>query len=107
MERSIFDVQAEFCKAMGNATRLQILHILREHSMSVSEIMGELNLGQSTVSRQLAVLRGVGVVSGERDGNVIRYELTDETIGEVCDLVRKVLSNQVQKRTNALSNGQL
>ena len=107
MEHSIFDVQAEFCRAMGNATRLQILHILREHPMSVSEIMEELHLGQSTVSRQLAVLRGVGVVSGERDGNVVRYELTDTTIGDVCDLVRKVLSDQVQKRTNALSNGQL
>ena len=42
MERSIFDIQAEFCKAMGNATRLQILHTLRERPMTVSEIMEEL-----------------------------------------------------------------
>ena len=107
MERSIFDIQAEFCRAMGNATRLQILHILRERAMSVSEIMEELHLGQSTVSRQLSVLRSVGVVSGKRNGSMICYELTDKTIGEVCDLVRKVLSEQVQKRSNALSNGQI
>ena len=84
MERSIFDIQAEFCRAMGNATRLQILHILRERPMTVSEIMEELALHQSMVSRQMSVLRSVGVVSGERNGNVMRYQLTDETIGEVC-----------------------
>ena len=103
MERSIFDIQAEFCRAMGNATRLQILHILREQSMSVSEIMEALEISQSMASRQLSVLRSVGVVSGERDGNVMRYQLTDDTIGEVCDLVRKVLTDQVEKKSNALS----
>jgi len=107
MERSIFDIQAEFCRAMGNVTRLQILHILRERSMSVSEIMETLDLSQSMVSRQLSVLRSVGVVSGQRDGHVMRYQLTDETIGEVCDLVRKVLTDQVQKRSNVLSIWQI
>lgn len=61
MERSIFDIQADFCQAMGNATRLQILHILRERPMTVSEIMAKLELKQSMVSRQLPVLRSVGV----------------------------------------------
>lgn len=104
MARSIFDVQAEFCRAMGNATRLQILHILRERPMMVSEIVEELELNQSMVSRQLSVLRSVGVVSGERDGNGMRYRLTDETIGDVCDLVRKVLIDQVHKGSDALGN---
>ncbi|MGB7874850.1 MAG: metalloregulator ArsR/SmtB family transcription factor [Anaerolineales bacterium] len=103
MKRSIFDIQAEFCRAMGNATRLQILHILRERPMTVSEIMEMLELNQSMVSRQLSVLRSVGVVTGERDGNGVRYHLTDETIGEVCDLVRKVLIDQVHKNSNDLS----
>jgi DNA-binding transcriptional ArsR family regulator len=102
MGRSIFDVQAEFCRAMGNATRLQILHILRERPMAVREIMEELELNQSMVSRQLSVLRSVGVVSSEREGNVMRYHLSDENIGEVCDLVRKVLIDQVHKRSDAL-----
>jgi DNA-binding transcriptional ArsR family regulator len=107
MERSIFDIQAEFCRAMGNATRLQIVHILRERPMSVSEIMETLELGQSMASRQLSVLRSVGVVFGEREGNVMRYYLTDETIGEVCDLVRRVLTDQVQKKSSVLSIRQL
>ena len=104
MERSIFDIQAEFCRAMGNANRLEIMHLLRERPMTVSEIMEALALNQSMVSRQLSVLRSVGVVTGERDGNAVHYHLTDETIGDVCDLVRKVLTDQVQKRSNVLGN---
>lgn len=103
MERSIFDVQAEFCRAMGNTTRLQILHILRERPMTVSEIMAKLELNQSMVSRQLSVLRSVGVVMGERRGNEMLYHLTNERIGEVCDLVQTVLVEEMHKQSEALN----
>ena len=103
MERSIFDIQAEFCRAMGNPTRLQILHILRERPMTVTEIMLGLGLSQSMVSRQLAVLRSVGVVVSERHGENT-YRLTDDKVGEVCDLVRAVLVEQTQRQSNALSD---
>ena len=104
MERSIFDIQAEFCKAMGNATRLQIMHILRENPMTVSEIMQETNQNQSTVSRQLSILRSVGVVAGYRRGNEMVYQLANEKINEVCDLVRTVLIEQTQKQSITLNN---
>ena len=103
MERSIFDIQAEFCRAMGNATRLQILHILRERPMAVSEIMEELGLSQSMVSRQLSVLRTVDVVVGDRRGNEMVYHLTNEKISEVCDLVRTVLMEEIHKKSDVLN----
>jgi DNA-binding transcriptional ArsR family regulator len=103
MERSIFDIQAEFCRAMGNTTRLQILHILRERPMTVSEIMTKLELSQSMISRQLSVLRSVSVVVGERHGNEMIYRLANEKIGEVCDLVRTVLMEEMHKQTDILN----
>jgi ArsR family transcriptional regulator len=103
MERSLFDIQAEFCRAMGNATRLQILHILRERPMTVSELMVALDINQSMVSRQLAVLRSVSVVVGERRGNEMVYHLANEKIGEVCDLVRTVLVEEMHKKTDVLN----
>lgn len=104
MERSIFDIQAEFCKAMGNATRLQILYIIRERPMTVSEIVGELGKSQSMISRQLSVLRSVGIVSSERNGIEMRYQIMDEKISEVCDLVREVLLEQAQRQTLTFSD---
>lgn len=99
--QSIFEIQAEFCKAMGNATRLQIIHILRERPMKVGEIAEVTGFGQSLVSRQLSTLRNVGVVECQRNGNEMIYHLADENIGEVCDLVRKVLTAHTQKQSEA------
>jgi DNA-binding transcriptional ArsR family regulator len=101
MNRSIFEIQAEFCKAMGNASRLQIIHALRERPMNVSEIAQTTGLGQPLVSRQLGILRNVGVVQSHRQGNEMIYQLTDKNIGEVCDLVRRVLTTHMQKQSDA------
>jgi DNA-binding transcriptional ArsR family regulator len=99
MNQSMFEIQAEFCKAMGNAVRLQLLHILREHPLTVSEICQETNLQQATVSRQLSVLRNVGVVDSQRLGNAKVYRITDDKIAEICDLVRNVLIEQAHRRS--------
>ena len=89
---------------MANASRLQIMHVLRERPMIVNEIVAQTGFSQTMVSRQLALLRAVGVVECQRRGTEMLYQLTDEQIGEVCDLVRKVLAEQMKKRSNVLSN---
>ena len=99
MNRSIFEIQADFCKAMGNPTRLQILHALRERPLKVGDIVQATELNQPLVSRQLNTLRNVGVVKCQRQGNEMVYELTDEDIGAVCDLVRRVLSTQMHRQS--------
>ena len=102
MDKSIFEFQADFCKAMGNPVRLQVLHTLRGHPKTVSEIAHETGLSQSNVSRQLGVLRGIGVVNHQRHGMEMLYILTDPQVGEVCDLVRKVLSEHMQRRSQII-----
>lgn len=86
---------------MGNATRLQIIHILRNCPMKVGEIAEITGFGQSHVSRQLGTLRSVGVVECQRQGNEMIYQLADKDIGEVYDLVRKVLTTHMQKQSEA------
>ncbi len=102
MESSIFNIQAEFCKAMSNPARLQITHILRNGPMNVGEIVSQTGFSQTHVSRQLSILRAVGVVECQRRGTEMLYELTDSQIGEFCDLVRKLLCQQIKKRSTLL-----
>ena len=102
MNLAIFEIQAEFCKAMGNPGRLQILHVLRDCPRSVSEICEETGLSQSNVSRQLACLRNAGVVIPKRNRAGTVYQITDRKIVEVCDLVRSVLIEQIQKRSRSV-----
>jgi DNA-binding transcriptional ArsR family regulator len=95
MAYTLFEAQAEFCKAMGNATRLQLMHSLRNGEKSVGEMAVETGLTHSSVSRQLAALRDVGVVIARRQRQEMIYRLTDPKIGEVCDMVRQVLVEQI------------
>ena len=102
MNQSIFKIQAEFCKAMGNETRLYVLHLLRDEPKTINQICHETGLPQSNVSRQLGILKNVGVVIAHRNGGEMVYQITDPKIGEVCDLVRSVLLEQIQKSSQAL-----
>lgn len=99
-QTSIFDIQADFFKALAHPARLQILNLLRERPMLVSEIVELTGFSQTLVSRHLAVLRSINVVDSHRQGSEVIYQIVDEGITEIYDLVNKLLIKQIQKSSN-------
>lgn len=97
--RSIFEMQAEMCKTMGNAARLQIVHVLRDGPMRVSDIVEATELAQAKVSQHLAVLRAYGVVATRREGKDVIYRIANPKLTRVCDLMREVLAEQASERS--------
>lgn len=67
---------ARFLKALANENRLLILCILSQGERSVGELEELLQLRQSTLSQQLAVLREQRLVQTRRNGKSILYSLT-------------------------------
>lgn len=66
---------ADLLRAMGNAHRLQVLCILADREMSVSELNETIPLSQSALSQHLARLRNDGLVRTRREGQVIYYSV--------------------------------
>lgn len=65
---------AALAKALGHPARVRILKLLRGRSTCVcGELVGELELAQSTVSEHLRVLKAAGLVQGEVDGPRVCY----------------------------------
>jgi DNA-binding transcriptional ArsR family regulator len=93
-EVQLFKHQASICKTLADAKRLMILHELRNGEMSVGQLVSSLGLPQSNVSQHLALLRERGIVTTRREGTTIHYRLANPKIGEACDLVRQVLTDQ-------------
>ncbi|MEZ5973779.1 MAG: metalloregulator ArsR/SmtB family transcription factor [Planctomycetota bacterium] len=62
-------------KALGDETRLRLLHLLSLGELSVSELMEILNMGQSRVSTQLTLLKEVELVQDRRLGRRSLYSL--------------------------------
>jgi ArsR family transcriptional regulator, virulence genes transcriptional regulator len=104
---SIFDLQAELCKTMGNPARLLIVHILRDGSKGVTEIIQATGLAQSQVSQHLSVLRAHNIVTAERQGREIIYRIANPKIMHVCDLMREVLREQAEKRSELIQAMQI
>ncbi len=99
---TVFDMQAELCSAMGHAVRLQIVHLLRDEPKRVSDIAEELQISQATISRHLAVLRNVGILSTQRQGTDIIYQIVNPKITDICESMRAVLAERESQRSEIL-----
>ena len=70
-------------EALADPTRRQILDLLRERPRLVGELADLLGISQPGVSKQLKVLRDVGLVQVRQDAQRHWYELRTEPLAEV------------------------
>ena len=96
---TIYEIQAELCKCMSNALRIEIVHILRDGPQRVSEISSLTGQQQATVSRHLGVLRRGGVVVSQRHAQDIVYQIASPKIVGICDLMREVLVEEAARHS--------
>ena len=83
-------VAADSIQALSAPSRLRILARLHAGSASVSEIALAVGMEGSAVSHQLRLLRHLGLVTGQRDGRQVVYELYDD---HVADLLEQTVSH--------------
>ena len=103
LKQEIIQLEADFCAALSDPTRIFILYALNERSQNVTELTHELGIPQPTTSRQLKVLRERGLVSTERQGTVITYHLTDGRIIQAMDLLRSAMRDRLTQRANLVN----
>jgi ArsR family transcriptional regulator len=100
----IFEIQAELCRAMGHPLRMEIMHLLRNGPLNVSDIAAATRTHQTTISRNLTILRNAGVVATQRLGNSILYQVANPKLMNVCDLMREVLIEQIGERSKLIGS---
>ena len=71
---------AEVFKALNDETRLRLLKLLENESLSVCEIMEVLGMIQSRVSRHLDILRRAGFLTAQRDKKWVIYSWNRERV---------------------------
>lgn len=79
------DALARFGYALSDATRTQILLILRKVPQHPSDLAESIGVSRQIVSNHLACLRGCGLVVAVPEGRRSRYELADVRIGHALD----------------------
>ena len=80
-------------KALADPTRREIIQMLRKGPLSSGEIAGKFPSAWATISRHLGILRDADLISAERDGNNIRYELNatvlQDLVAHIFDWTKK------------------
>jgi len=64
-------------KALSDPSRVKIVKALQHRSLCVCELREALGLAQSTVSKHLKVLEEAELVSFEKDGLWVNFQLND------------------------------
>lgn len=75
------DYLSQRIKLLAHPERLRLLDVLRRQPECVCHLEALLGKPQPYVSQQLRVLREAGVISAERDGHNLYYQLCDAEIG--------------------------
>jgi ArsR family transcriptional regulator len=70
-----------YCKALGDPSRVRLMHVLLRHELNVGEIVQALGLGQSRVSRHLKVLVDSGLLELRREGLWSYYRAAEQGEG--------------------------
>ena len=73
----------ETFKALSDPTRREILHLLRDGAKTAGEIGSHFDMTGATVSHHLSVLREAGLISDDRRGKYIYYELNLSVLDEI------------------------
>jgi ArsR family transcriptional regulator len=103
LKQEIIQLEANFCAALSDPTRIYILYALSEKPLNVTELTNELGIPQPTTSRHLKVLRERGLVDTQRQGTVIIYHLVDERILQALDLLRSAMRDRLTQQASLVS----
>jgi ArsR family transcriptional regulator len=103
LKQEIIQLEADFCAALSDPTRIFILYVLNERALNVTELTNEISVPQPTISRHLKVLRERGLVFAERQGTVITYHLADQRVIQAMDLLRSAMRDRLTQRANLVT----
>ena len=86
-----------FFQALGDRTRLRLIHLIGETEVCVCFFVEVLRTNQPKISRHLAYLRKAGLVTARREGKWMHYKLEqplDENAARILNQVREWIASE-------------
>lgn len=73
----------ESFKALSDPTRRKIIELLRNGKMSAGEIVDQFQMTGASISHHLSILKNADLVSDDKQGKYIYYELNLSVVEEI------------------------
>ena len=91
MTTPIYQVKAEFFKTLGHPARMHILEVLRDGERPVSELIPEVGIEPSHLSRQLGVMRRANLIQARKVGSNVYCSVGDPMLFELLEVAKRVI----------------
>ncbi len=89
-KQALFEHLAAIARALGHASRLELLDYLAQGERSVEDLAQVSGLSVANTSKLLQQLKATGLVDARRDGKHIRYTLGDERVLDAVAALRGI-----------------
>lgn len=89
----LYQAKAELFRTLGHPARIRILELLSERDHPVHELLEAIDIEQSNLSQQLAVLRRAGLVAQRREGGAVVYAVSVPGVPELLRIARRLLAD--------------
>jgi DNA-binding transcriptional ArsR family regulator len=90
MRRSL-GLSAKLFRGLGDMSRLLVLAALRDGPLTAGKVVARTGLSQPNASMHLKCLGECGLVTWERDGRFVHYEIADKRVVRLLDLGEELL----------------
>jgi len=83
-------------KALNDATRREILQLLREKDLTAGEIVEKFKISGPSISHHLDLLKQAGLVDAKKEGQFITYSLNTTVVDEILKWVMQFKTKKKQ-----------
>ncbi len=97
-------VRADILKAMAHPIRLLLVDALSKGDRCVNELNELADVDQSSISRHLAQLKKVGIVSERKEGVRVIHHLACPCMLRAFDCTLEVMQNEARRHQKVLSS---
>ena len=98
---------AQRFRVLGDPIRIRLLDCLRDGPATVAQLTQAVSGTQQNVSKHLGILYREGLVSRAKDGNFVRYSITDESVYALCETVCGGLERHLEAQRSLLLSERL
>jgi DNA-binding transcriptional ArsR family regulator len=102
LNENLYELQSGFCSTFSSPKRLEIMNVLRDRELTVSEILEKMSISKTNLSQHLAVMKNQGVLESRREAQHIYYYIANRKILQAYDLIQEVLVELMDKKLATL-----
>ncbi|MFA6357910.1 MAG: metalloregulator ArsR/SmtB family transcription factor [Candidatus Omnitrophota bacterium] len=93
----VFKIKADFLRGLSHPVRLQVIEYLRAGEAAVGKLVLELGVEQSSLSRHLAILRDLGILSARQEKQSVYYRLLDRDVFKILRPIAELLRKKFKR----------